>query len=270
VSPSLPSTLYFVVLNRANRIYGYTWRIGTTGTSFYLKARAKPLGAVKISLHGPDPRPDLAPPGFKLAIDQSALPGVAAAQGAVTGLEPGQDVWFPGRAVTSKVTHVITFRYTYDLFMADVPSGPNPGEVDEFKQRGLILAAPSMLQTTEVDVFISDGAPFWQNSVQAFKDNACFGPIRNKAGQFLTCESMRRPIAQAPDIPKPNPLSIEDRTRGIHAFLDTRGVLQIQELWMSRSFFPEHHRLRATPETPLDRVNTAQVKAPNKRRPRLR
>jgi hypothetical protein len=268
VSPSLPSTLYFVVLNRDNQICSYTWRIGTTGTSFYLKARAKPLGAVKISLHGPDPREGLSPPGFKLAIDRSALPGVAAAQGAVTGLKPGQDVWFPGRAVTSKVTHVITFRYTYDLFTAGVPSGPSRGDFDEVKQRGLILAAPSMLQTTEVDVFISNGAPFWQNSVQAFKDKACFGPIRNKAGQFLTCESMRRPITQAPDIPKPEPESIEDRTRGIHAFLDTRGVLQIQELWMSRSHFPEYHQLRATQEKLLKQANAARVKATQKREPR--
>lgn len=236
MSPSLPSALYFVVFNRANKIYSYTWRIGTSGTSFYLKARAKPLGAVKISLHGPDPRPNLAPPGFKLAIDQSALPGVAAAQGAFVGLEPGQDIWFPGRAVTTKVTHVITFRYTSDLFKADVPSAPNPGTFDEGKERGIILASPQVLKTAEVDVFISHGAPFWQNSLQAFKDNACFGPIRNKAGQFLTCESMRRPIEALPDMAKPKPLSIEDRTRGIEAYIDSRGVLQIQELWMSRSF----------------------------------
>ncbi len=52
-------TMYFVVGDRKSAVAGYAWRRGASGTSFYIKARYTPLSSVKISLHGPDPRPGL-------------------------------------------------------------------------------------------------------------------------------------------------------------------------------------------------------------------
>lgn len=36
---------------------GFTWRIWSGGTSFYLKSKAPGLENIKVSFHGDDPRP---------------------------------------------------------------------------------------------------------------------------------------------------------------------------------------------------------------------
>ena len=90
--------MYFVVHDRAKNISGYTWRIMTHGTSFYIMARYAPLSTVKISLHGADPRPTVGPPGFKVVIERQALPGAVDAGGAYMGMRPGEAHWFKGRA----------------------------------------------------------------------------------------------------------------------------------------------------------------------------
>ena len=239
-----PSTLYFVVMDRRNKIYGYTWRIGTSGTSFYIKARANPIGALKISLHGPDSRSNLGPPGFKLAVDQSALPKVYAAQGGFVGNIPRSGLWFPGRAVNDHVTHVATFRSTPDLFGPGVPSAPSPGSFDDAKEQGLIASAPKLLEVADIDIYVSNGAPYWWNDSRAFKDRSCFGPIRNKAGQYLTCQSMRRSIEVVSREEAPKPKSLEDRTRGLRSLINQSGVLEVQELWISRAFI-----LRGVPKS---------------------
>lgn len=236
MSVETPSALYFVVFDYTNRIYGYTWRAGTGGTSFYVKARAEPIGALKISLHGPDPRPGLSKPGFKLTVDQSALPKAHAAGGAIVGDLPDRGAWFTGRSIAAEVRHVMTFRSTSDLFLAGMPSAPNPGRFNEDKERGLIIPSPKGLGTADVDIFVSHGAPYWWNTVQAFKDGSCLGPIRNKAGQYLTGQSIRRHFMVSP-VPVPKPTSPDDRVRGLVTFINRQGVLVVQEHWMSRSFF---------------------------------
>jgi hypothetical protein len=236
-----PATLYFVVYNRVNNVFGYTWRIGTSGTSFYIKARAPYIGAVKISLHGPDPRPHLSAPGFKLAIDRSALPAVRAAGGAVVGFLPDQGQWFTGREVLPGVRHVMTFRSTPDLFVPGASSAANPGQFKVGREQGLVIPAPQALQAADVDVFVSDGVAYWFNPVKALPENACFGPIKNKAGQLLTCQSVRRPVIKCP-IHIPEPLSNADRVRGLATYLNGQGVLIIHEAWMSREFLRESVR----------------------------
>lgn len=232
------SAFYFVVFNRANGIYGYTWRVGTSGTSFYIKARAQPLGSMKISLHGPDPRPNLKP-GFKVTIDRSALPKVLASGGDFVDYNFGQNAWFTGRPVTSKVTHVATFRYTPDLFAAGVPSAPPPGTFKPPKEAGYIISSPELLRVADIDFYISNGAPYWWNSVQAFKDNSCFGPIRNKAGQYLTCQSMRRPISESTFSVMPwlRFESPEASVRSVVSGVDQRSMLMVSEHWVPRSLF---------------------------------
>jgi len=233
-----PSTLYFVVYSKVNRIYGYTWRIGMGGTSFYVKARA-PYIAVKISLHGPDPRTHLSLPGFKVAVDRSALPKVRAAGGAVVGVLPEEGYWFTGRQIRPNVRHVMTFRSTPDLFVRGVSSGPSPGLFNESREQGLVVPAPQALKAADVDVFISDDFPHWHNSIMSFSDNANLGPIQNKAGQFLTCQSVVRAVSKCP-VEVPEPSSPDDRVRGLVTFINGQGVLVIQERWMSRSFFAEN------------------------------
>jgi hypothetical protein len=233
-----PSALYFVVYNPADQVFGYTWRAGTGGTSFYIKCRAKEIGGLKMSLHGPDPRSDISKPGFKLAIDPSALPKAHAAGGVIIGDLPDRGEWFTGRAIGSKARHVMTFRSTSDLFLPGVPSAPNPGRFNEDRERGLRIPCPTGLNTADIDIFVSDGAPYWWNTIQAFKDDSCLGPIRNKAGQYLTGQSIRRRFATSP-APVPKPTSSDDRIRGLVTSINSQGVLLVQEHWISRSFLAE-------------------------------
>lgn len=235
-----PSALYFVVYDPVNRIHGYTWRAGTGGTSFYIKCRAEPIGALKISLHGPDTRPGLAEPGFKLAVDQSALPKAYAAGGAIVGDLPDRGSWFAGRSITSEVRHVMTFRSTSDLFLPGMPSAHERGRFNEDRERGLIIPPPKGLTTADIDIFVSNGPPYWWNMARAFKDDSCLGPIRNRAGQYLTGQSARRRFVASP-VPVPRPTSSDDRVRGLVTFINSQGVLVVQEHWMSRSVFDDRH-----------------------------
>jgi hypothetical protein len=198
-----PPVLYFLVGDRTSGIVGYTWRIGTSGTSFYLKLRYTPLSSVKISLHGPDPRPGLGPPGFKIAIDLQAQRKAAAAGGVVAGLDSMRPAWFTGRATENGAVHAITFRSTWDLFQPGVPSAPNPGEIKP-KTRGLIVPPPPILAAADVEIYVSSGHPYWRNEQQAREDNACLGPIRNQADQYLTGVSARRSSLMKPT-PKVSP-----------------------------------------------------------------
>src|ERR1022692_3584669 len=136
--------MYFVVGNRERQIFGYAWRIGWSNTSFYLKARYAPLAAFKISLHGPDPRPSMRP-GFKIALDDSAVPGAAEAGGAYAGSVAVRPQWFSGRKVRSGVTHAVTFRTTWDLFTTGSPSAPGPGNVRS-RTVGMVIPAPQPLR----------------------------------------------------------------------------------------------------------------------------
>lgn len=238
MSSSRP-VMYFVVYDRAKNISGYTWRIMAHRTSFYIMARYAPLSAVKFSLHGPDPRPTVGPPGFKVVIERQALPGAVDAGGAYMGMPPGQAHRFKGRRINDHATHVLTFRSTWDLFQRDLPSGPPPGNVKN-SASGLIVPAPLQMRAADVDVYVSRRRPYWEHEKRARRDNACLGPMSNESGEFLTAVSYRRsqftyPAPTAAIAPPGRPGSMT--TRGLGTALDERGVLWVVEQWMSEDVF---------------------------------
>src|SRR5690625_2039009 len=51
----------YVVCGSGRRQVGFAYRVWSSGTSFYLKPLVRGCEGVKISLHGPDPRPGLTP-----------------------------------------------------------------------------------------------------------------------------------------------------------------------------------------------------------------
>jgi hypothetical protein len=93
-----------------------------------------------------------------------------------------------------------------------------------------------------LDIYISDGKPYWENEAQARRDNACIGPLQNKAGQNLSGVSFRRSALNR-DVPEAaltlKAHAAEDRVRGIGTATDVRGVLWIVEHWMSASALKE-------------------------------
>ena len=228
--------MYFVVGSRKNNIFGYAWRIGSSGTSFYIKARYAPMSALKLSLHGPDPRPGLQP-GLKIALEEGATPRAIAAGGVYCGGVVLQPSWFSGHALKAGVVHAITFRSTWDLFVKSASSAPGPGDLKS-RTKGLVIPSPSSLYAADLEIYVSDRRPYWNHESQARRDSACTDPIRNKANQYLTGVSYRRSAFNR-DVPEAamalKASSGEERVRGIGTSLDKQGVLWIVEQWMSVS-----------------------------------
>ncbi|MDQ2848077.1 MAG: hypothetical protein M3Y09_02070 [Actinomycetota bacterium] len=227
----------FVVGNRATGMAGYTWRINTHGTSFYLRPTMRALTQLKISLHGPDPRPGLVP-SFEVKIDQSAEAGAAKVGGVAISADGGSRWKFPGRPTDEpRAQHVLTVRSTWDLFQYKEQSGPVPKE-PRASEEAWLIPMPDPLYAADVDLYISTEQPYWRDEQRARADAACLGPIRNVAGQYLTGVSVRRPTMRFPTPSAafgPEAKRADDAVRGIGTAIGPDGVLWIVEQMLSRS-----------------------------------
>jgi hypothetical protein len=224
--------LYFVVGDRDRGPWSYTWRIFARGTSFYVKPRSRNFSAMKISLHGPDSRTHVGPPGNKVTIIDGKLPDGVAVRRSPQWPDSG---WFPGRRVTSGVVHVLRLRFPWTLFGSDCPSAEFPGRIPKDTQ-GAVTPPPSPLRAIDLDLFVSNREPYWPNESQAREDNACLGPLVNEAGQTLTAVSTSRSpytVKAPPDLTLPTP-ALHDRLRGIGAAPDPSGFVWFCEQWLSR------------------------------------
>lgn len=221
----------FLVGDSAASMTSYAWRLWWHRTSFYLTPRYAPMSGVKVSLHGPDEEHETS--GFRVGIDREAMQR-AQREGAVAH-SPRGGVWFSGREMVPGVRHVITLRWTPGLFNRGRPSGPNPGEL-RTGSLGHILPVPSPGYATDLDLYICNGQPWWRGEHQARADNACLGPLRNDADQYLTGVVVRRSQRLKPtpaECKLPSPLSRGDRVRAIGTTVDQEGVLFIVEQWAS-------------------------------------
>jgi hypothetical protein len=81
------------------------------------------------------------------------------------------------------------------LFKKGVPSGPNPGE-PRVIDSNMVVAAPEEGFASDVDIYVCQGNPWWRDEVQARRDNACLGPLKNDADDYLTGVSVRRRLAR--------------------------------------------------------------------------
>lgn len=52
--PRADDPLYYGVYEPSSNTYGFAWRLGASGSSFYLKTRYSTGADLKISLHGPE------------------------------------------------------------------------------------------------------------------------------------------------------------------------------------------------------------------------
>src|ERR1700722_13215896 len=115
-------SFYFLSGAQGTAASSYVWRLGSRSTSFYVKPQYNALAALKISLHGPDPRPGLTP-GFRFGIDQSATSLATVSGGSVVQKDlPNGERWFEGEDVEGRARRAIRFRLTSDLFGDKVPS----------------------------------------------------------------------------------------------------------------------------------------------------
>jgi len=190
------------------------WRFWANRTSFYVKARNSAMGAIKVSLHGPDDRPTVGAPHFRYGFDRSVTDRSGALH--ADGFEERR---FPGERINDHVRRVLRIRVPWDMLQPGVPSGLGKTSLTRGMEGG-VVNYPSVGYAVDLDVFLSNRTPYWPASAaQMARDNAGFGPYRNEAGQYLTIASIHRSMFRHPSpdsaqtIP---PMNRADAVRGAY------------------------------------------------------
>lgn len=235
--PQLPSkvpngpggAIYYMVGKRDSGPYSWLWRISTTGTSFYIKAAYERFAEVKVSLHGPHPNHN--DPHFRLGIDRSATEKVEGL-GSIFRHQRNLPLRFPGIQVAPGVRHAVRIRNTWDLFQWQSQSAPIH---DSVRSRNLYTVGPppSPLLAKDLDLYISDGRPYWPRPEAVLRDDAGLGPLKNKAGQYLTAVvihqmTLRHPTPDGARQERQSTAKVVAR-RGFGSCVDENGLLWLVE-----------------------------------------
>src|SRR5205823_5626589 len=145
-------------------------------------------------------------------------------------------IWFPGMRLNNDAILVARLRWTWD---ACTRLGPAPSSGDLRKGAvGLVVPLPQAPgDAVDVDLIVSKKRPCWPGEKRARRDNACLGPLRNSAGDWLTGVVLKR-IANYYAPPDnaigPRPKNSMDETRAVAAAIDETGFLWLIEQRMSR------------------------------------
>lgn len=234
----LPGPVYVTLGQGGGPALGYTWRIWSGGSSFYMKSRAPGMTHLKLSLHGDDPKHPRGG-GFKLGLDTEAAFERDLSSGAIIGQRTGTwPIWFPGRDVTEQATLVARLRWTYEATSRLGPA-PDPGDLKKDATGLAIKPPPGLGYAVDLDLIVSEGKPYWHNEKKARKDDACLGPLFNeRAHLWLTGTAVKRFVPHYPhpvEALGPKPLSRLDQTRGVGCTVDPEGFLWIVEHRMSKT-----------------------------------
>jgi len=228
--------IVFAVGDREQCKYGYTTLIEWSTTSFYIKPQFRQLQTFKISIHNPDPKHP-GKDGFRFDFDHDEPKRKAVAAGGGWKFDGAQPpLWFPGRRVNPRVLHLARFAVSWDMFAKQVPSAPPP----QFKQKATLhalLQRPALLRASHVDIYMSEGEPYWPDEANVRANNAGMGPIVNESGMSLTAVDRRVSTINQPD-PYRRSLDagvpIADCVRGVAAQVDPSGFLWICEKLMPK------------------------------------
>lgn len=231
----LPRALYVTVGHSTTGPVGFTWRLWSSGTSFYLKARTSNLRHLKLSFHGDDPRHPQGG-GFKLGMDTEAGYREDIDTGRILSSRTGQwPIWFPGTEIGKNATLVGRLRWTWDA-CTRLGRGPYPGDLKKDAIGLVVPAPPEPGYAVDVDLIVSSEKPFWIEEQSARAENACLGPLRNNSGQWLTGTAVKR---FAPHYPPPTtaigprPRSKTDQVRAVGAAVGPEGFVWLLEQRMS-------------------------------------
>lgn len=242
-------SMYFTVYRQSPIMYGFTWKVFTDRTSFYLTSRHA-LKDWKFSLHGPDPEidavaqdPHHATKKFKWAPVRNADPNDL---GSIAFNEEeviDGPIYFPGHDIGSGIKHVVRFRWPWWMFIPRGVSAAGAGAIKSRERKRLagasVLPFPTFGEVTDLDLFIADGAPYWPNEEVIKERNAGLPPLQNSAGQWMTAvvtknlwddhptpegDSARRKIEL--------PTSPTSHVRGLYQVGTPEGYLVVEETWI--------------------------------------
>jgi hypothetical protein len=118
--------ILFSVMDRAARIYSYSWLIEWTTSSLCIKPTYKPLQLMKVSIHGADPK-HIDKQHFRLDFDHEQ-PATKAANAGGAWTEDGAELpqYFDDQQVTKRAKHIVRFAVGAEMFAAGIPSAPVP------------------------------------------------------------------------------------------------------------------------------------------------
>jgi hypothetical protein len=194
------------------------------------------MNHLKLSLHGIDPRHE-GKEGFKIGMDPEPAFQQAVDEGRVAALRTGSwPIWFPGQRLNNDSTLVGRLRWTWDACTRLGPA-PHPGELKKGAAGLVAPLPPEPGDAVDVDLILSQGKPYWPSEKKARQDNACLGPLRNTAGDWLTGVVVKRLAYQyAPPETAigPRPKNSSDEIRAVSAAIDETGFLWLIEQRMSR------------------------------------
>lgn len=268
--------LSFVVTDRRDdglaQYLSFNWRIWAHGTSFYMKVNHPSMSEMKISLHGPDPRPDKTP-FFRLGPDSSFSANEDVQYGSLfAGAQSGWPITFTGQRITSRVRRVIRFSFSSEMFTEGAPNGLPVSLSKGAKKLGQHARFTVPLDAgLFVDLYIADPGvdPYWQDKEETRAANAGVGPIVNDAGQTLTVVANK---TTSPHRRDPNWQQVSDddikeiaagkTIRAIALNSDDNGLLWITEKIAPADFGPDYDDLLVgvqrparqdaeSPQTPL-------------------
>lgn len=222
--------IVFSIMDRAARIYGFTWLIEWSTTSFYVKSTYKPMQTTKISLHGPDPN-HFDKQHFRLDFEHVGPADKAIAAGGAWSTHALQlPLYFEGKRINKRAVHIVRFSAEASMYAKGIPSAPAPSPKAKATLHAA-LAAPPSGKVAHVDLFVSSVRPLWPNEKKVRADDAGMGPIVNSAGLYLTAVNY-----QVSSTAEPDPfgdvrdgLPIDQCVRGIGERLDPSGFLWICE-----------------------------------------
>ncbi len=172
---------------------GNIWRITAKKTDFYLDPLGQAGTTFHLSVHGPNN--SFGGHRFHIRVDHHTVNGAKEQGYFVEHSVPRKGFAFDGQQVAARAFLVARIRWTWHLqrprFRAAVVSGAAPELADHQMGARLSEFLPPN-HAWDIDIVVSYNEPYWPHPLGSLRDNARLGPLRNKAGLWLTATSYRR------------------------------------------------------------------------------
>jgi hypothetical protein len=194
---------FLMATNDGTAIDGWHWLIEWTTTSFYIKSMNPAIQAMKVSMHGPDPRPQhRGREHFRFDLERTNRDRAAraVAAGARWLSDPSElPHYFEGRKVNDNVKLLVRFSVGHDAYVAGAPAAGGSDWPVQDAMKG-IVPLPLEGRVRHVDIFLSDdGSPYWPNEDKVRATRSGLGYIRNSLNWCLSAVVFDRRFDDEPD-----------------------------------------------------------------------
>jgi hypothetical protein len=195
---------FFAATNDGTAIDSWHWLLEWSTTSFYIKSMNPAMQAAKVSIHGPDPRPQhRGKHRFRFDLERTnqdrAARAVRAGARWLTDTST-LPVEFTGRPVNDNTVLLARFSMGHEVFVAGAPpAGGSDWPKKKATMRG-IVPVPTAGNVRHLDVFLAyDGKPYWPDEEAIRAERAGMGYLKNALGWCLSLVVYNRSPALEPD-----------------------------------------------------------------------